>query len=122
MRDRPPRYEREQSVHAPAPSRDTPNVSTHALGEPPPLYSEVTDTQSDTRQQVIEPPPAYSAAFPTIPTVTFTSELNVTLTEEDKDKDEVASGSGTCTEDLKEEKRPVISSDPESSVGRTVER
>lgn len=120
LRDRPPRYEREQSVvrTTPTETRDPTNVTIHALGEPPPLYSEVSDMQSETRIREIEPPPAYTADFPTIDTMVFANEVSLALTEEEKVKDEVASG--TSMEGTKEDKLEVSSLDTETNLERNV--
>lgn len=98
LRDRPPRYERQETTTA---NPNPVSRNTHALGEPPPLYSEVTETQGETREvHAIEPPPAYSAEFPTISSVTFSEGVKIDV------EDEVASTSGTSMENLKDDKPP----------------
>lgn len=130
LRDRPPRYEREQSTVTPTTntSRDPPPTPIHAvLGEPPPLYSEISNVQHDHEipERQIEPPPAYSVAFPTIPSVTFASDVNIgstlSSTEDVKaNKDDVASG--TSMEKEKEDKVETGTPDSTVNIGNNVER
>ncbi|XP_063705607.1 uncharacterized protein LOC134834764 [Culicoides brevitarsis] len=96
LRDRPPRYEREPSTA----NRNT-NLPPHVLGEPPPLYTEVSRETENQQQTLPELPPAYSEEFPTISTI-----IRLTI-EKDEDPSTSSTENISTTENVeKEEEKP----------------